>query len=85
MKPIMIFVFSAPLKTFQRIWPLLVTVEIALSFDRLAFASIRAFYLWEHRHSLARRRSAALFRRPAIAKPVIQAFIFSGGAILSVS
>jgi len=29
----MIFVFSASEKTFQRIWPLLVTVEITLSFD----------------------------------------------------
>ena len=39
MKPIMIFAFSAPGKTFQRIWPVLVTVEIKLSFDRLKLAS----------------------------------------------
>jgi hypothetical protein len=39
MKPIMIFVFSAPLNTFQRIWPLLVTVEITLSLARVALAS----------------------------------------------
>jgi hypothetical protein len=44
MKPIRIFVFSAPLKTFQRIWPLLVTVEITLSFDRLALASTTGVY-----------------------------------------
>ncbi len=34
MKPIRIFAFSALEKTFQRIWPLLVTVEITLSFAR---------------------------------------------------
>jgi len=39
LKPIKIFAFSAPLKTFQRIWPLLVTVEITLNFERLALAS----------------------------------------------
>ncbi len=39
MKPIRIFAFSAPEKTFQRICPLLVTVEITLSFERLALAS----------------------------------------------
>jgi hypothetical protein len=38
-KPIGIFAFSAPEKTFQRIWPLLVTVEIAPSFERLAWAT----------------------------------------------
>jgi hypothetical protein len=30
--------FSAPEKTFQRIWHLLVTVEITLSFSRRALA-----------------------------------------------
>jgi hypothetical protein len=39
MNPIIIFVFSEPLKIFQRICPLLVTVEITLSFDLLALAS----------------------------------------------
>jgi hypothetical protein len=34
-----LFLFSAPLNTFQRIWPLLVTAEITLSLARLALAS----------------------------------------------
>lgn len=57
MRPIRIFAFSAPEKTFQRIWPLLVTVEITLSSELIGVGQ-------NHRRLAFGRICACVARRP---------------------